>query len=297
MSDFTDKQLFLNRRQLVKQAVALGLLPKAGWAFSKEHTQEEENKVLKVSSKTHVSQYNNYYEFSTNKEAVAHLSQALTLSPWSLDIYHNNTLLRTLTLEDLKAFPQHERIYRLRCVEGWSAVIPWRGVQLSDVLQSLDASANAQKAKYVKFEALHRPSEMLGQRRGVFPWPYTEGLRMDEAMHPLTLLATGMYEGDLLPQCGAPLRLVVPWKYGFKSLKALTRITLTDEQPVSSWSRISPGEYGFYANVNPEVPHPRWSQRRELPLGEIRKIATLPFNGYADEVANLYKDMDLSQYY
>lgn len=289
MSDYTDKHIFLNRRQFVKQAVALGLLPTTAVFSSQVFAKEN---LPAISSRTHVSSYNNYYEFSTNKEAVAHLAKALTLEPWSLEIYREESLLQALNLEQIKSFSHYKRVYRLRCVEGWSAVIPWTGIQLRDLILQLEPTA---KSKYLKFESLYRPKEMLGQRRGIFPWPYTEGLRMDEALHPLTMLVFGMYDGDLVPQCGAPLRLVVPWKYGFKSLKALTKITLTDEQPIGSWSQISPNEYGFYANVNPDVPHPRWSQRRELPLGEIRKVATLPFNGYADDVADLYKGMDLSE--
>lgn len=291
MNATTDKTLYVKRRHLLKQAVALGLLPSA--ALSAKEA-ESETTGMEVSSKSHVLHYNNYYEFSTNKEAVAHLAKNFNVQPWQLEIVDGDQNKKQFSLKDIKSFTQHNRTYRLRCVEGWSAVIPWTGIQLRDLILSIDSKP---KAKYLKFESVFRPTEMVGQRRENFPWPYTEGLRMDEALHPLTLLAFGMYDEELAPQCGAPIRLVVPWKYGFKSLKALTKITFTDDQPAGSWSQISPGEYGFYANVNPNVPHPRWSQRKELPLGQIRKIPTLPFNGYEKEVASLYGDLDLRLYF
>ena len=241
-----------------------------------------------------VKNYNNYYEFSTNKEAIAILSQELITSPWDIQIDGLVHQPLTLSLNELNQFPKQNRTYRFRCVEGWSMVVPWSGILLKDLLARAKPKADA---KFVRFESLLRPSEMIGQRRTTLPWPYVEGLRLDEALHPLTLLATGMYGEPLAKQNGAPVRLIVPWKYGFKSTKAIVKITLENEQTKTTWNDVSPNEYGFYANVNPDVAHPRWSQRRELPLGQFKKIKTLPFNGYENEVAHLYRDMDLSTYY
>ena len=190
----------------------------------------------------------------------------------------------------MKRFAQEDRIYRLRCVEGWSMVIPWRGFALAALLKE---SIPLSRARFVEFESVLRPAEMIGQRTRTLPWPYTEGLRIDEAVHPLTLVVTGVYGQPLPNQNGAPLRLAVPWKYGFKSIKAIARIRLVETRPATSWTRAAAAEYGFYANVNPDVPHPRWSQRREVRIGELAKRPTLPFNGYADEVASLYRGMDL----
>jgi sulfoxide reductase catalytic subunit YedY len=202
---------------------------------------------------------------------------------------------RTFAIEDiLKEFPQEERIYRLRCVEAWSMVIPWTGFPLAALLQAVEP---ASAAKYVRFETVYRPEEMPGQKSPFYPWPYQEGLRLDEAMHDLTLLASGLYGEPNVPQNGAPLRLVVPWKYGFKSIKSIVRIELTAEEPATLWSSIAPNEYGFYANVNPAVDHPRWSQASERRIGELNRRPTLPFNGYGEQVADLYAGMDLAAYY
>ncbi|MDX1823997.1 MAG: protein-methionine-sulfoxide reductase catalytic subunit MsrP, partial [Thiohalomonadales bacterium] len=225
----------------------------------------------------------------------AKTAHQMKVKPWSIVIEGEVGKPGTYSLEDiLKPQPLEERIYRLRCVEGWSMVIPWVGFPLGDVIKRFEPTS---RAKYVEFTTLYRPSEMPGQKRAVLDWPYVEGLRMDEAMHPLTIMAVGLY-GEVLPnQNGAPLRLVVPWKYGFKSIKSIVKIRLTEQQPVSTWTRAAPNEYGFYANVNPEVDHPRWSQARERRLGEFRKRKTLMFNGYADQVASLYTGMDLRKYY
>jgi sulfoxide reductase catalytic subunit YedY len=202
---------------------------------------------------------------------------------------------KTYAIEDLiSKFPQEERIYRLRCVEAWSMVIPWQGFKLADLLKEVEPTSDA---KYVRFETVFRPEEMPGQSSPFYPWPYQEGLRIDEAMNELTLLATGMYGGELPKADGSPIRLVVPWKYGFKSIKAIVKIELVTEQPTTLWSSVAPNEYGFYSNVNPERSHPRWSQASERRIGELGRRPTLMFNGYTEQVANLYKDLDLMRYY
>jgi methionine sulfoxide reductase catalytic subunit len=242
-----------------------------------------------------ITRYNNYYEFSTNKEVVWKLAEDFKPLPWTLTIDGECERPRTWALDELMSrHAQEDRVYRLRCVEGWSMVVPWRGFPLAALLTEC---APTSRAKYVEFTSVLRPQEMIGQRRGGLPWPYLEGLRIDEAMHPLSLMVTGLYGQALPAQNGAPLRLAVPWKYGFKSAKAIVRIRLVESPPLSSWMRAAPSEYGFYANVNPEVPHPRWSQRREVRIGDVAKRPTLPFNGYADEVASLYRGMDLAQHF
>ena len=235
--------------------------------------------------------YNNYYEFSTNKEVVAVEAQVFTPAPWQLEVTGLVNKPTTFGLEDIYSrFTQEERIYRLRCVEAWSMVIPWVGFTLADLLRAVEPTSAAQ---FVKFTSVLRPEEMRGQRSRLLDWPYTEGLRLDEAMHPLTIIATGMYGRPITNQQGAPLRLVVPWKYGFKSIKGIVKIELTDTIPDSTWQAAAPSEYGFYANVNPEVDHPRWSQASERRIGELGRRPTLMFNGYAEEVAGLYAGMDL----
>ena len=241
------------------------------------------------------AQYNNFYEFGTGKEDPARNAAHFQTKPWTVRVDGEIAKPGDVPLEALlAAHTPEERIYRLRCVEAWSMVIPWMGIPLADILKRLEPTS---RAKYVSFETLHDPVRMPGQRRSVLDWPYREGLRMDEAMHPLTLLVTGMYGRDLPNQNGAPLRLMVPWKYGFKSIKSIVRIELTERLPATSWNVSAPGEYGFYANVNPSVDHPRWSQKRERRIGEFRKRPTLPFNGYADQVAGLYAGMDLSKHF
>lgn len=298
-SEITCERLFQQRRSLVKHlgiGLAAAALPKNLIAQTQcpQSALSIPNPGLPITDKKAAMGYNNYYEFSTDKEAVRILAKALTLDPWKIRISGNVEHPLELDVDDIRKLCEEERIYRFRCVEGWSMVVPWLGVPLSAVLKKAKPLSSA---KFVKFSAIVNPKEMIGQRRPTLDWPYTEGLRMDEAMHPLTLLATGMY-GDALPaQNGAPLRLVVPWKYGFKSIKAIQKIELLESQPTSSWQSIAPSEYGFYANVNPKVAHPRWSQSREVPLGQSKKQRTLMFNGYAEQVASLYSGMDLSTFY
>jgi sulfoxide reductase catalytic subunit YedY len=239
--------------------------------------------------------YNNFYEFGTDKEDPAAHSGSLRTRPWSVEIGGEVERPGEVPLEDiLGSFPLEERVYRLRCVEAWSMVIPWIGIPLGPVLERYQPTS---RAKFVEFRTLHDPEQMPGQRWPVLDWPYREGLRMDEAMHPLTVLAVGMYGRELPNQNGAPLRLVVPWKYGFKSIKSITSIRLVEQQPHTSWNDSAPSEYGFFSNVNPDVDHPRWSQKRERRIGEFRRRATLPFNGYADLVAGLYAGMDLRKHF
>ena len=238
-----------------------------------------------------ITHYNNYYEFSTDKTAVADLAKNLVISPWTVNVTGMVKNPGTYDLDALRSkFPTEERIYRLRCVEGWSMVIPWEGFQLNKLLKEVEPTS---EAKFLRFHTLLDPKQMSGQNDTYFSWPYTEGLRLDEAMHDLTLLATGLYGKPLPPQNGAPVRLVVPWKYGFKSIKAIVSIELVAEAPTSLWMAAAPNEYGFYANVNPDVPHPRWSQATERRIGELTRRKTLPFNGYAAQVESLYTGMDL----
>jgi sulfoxide reductase catalytic subunit YedY len=238
-----------------------------------------------------VISYNNFYEFTTDKEGVVKLAENFKTSPWEISIGGLVENPGTLSIAEIRSrYPVEERIYRMRCVEGWSMVIPWQGFTLSALLEDIKPTS---EAKYIRFESIYDPKELPGQKNKYFPWPYVEGLRLDEAYHDLTLLATGLYGKDLLPQNGAPIRLVVPWKYGFKSIKSIVKIDLVDEMPVSLWMDSAPNEYGFYANVNPNVDHPRWSQATERRIGEFSRRPTLMFNGYEDEVAGLYEGMDL----
>jgi sulfoxide reductase catalytic subunit YedY len=239
-----------------------------------------------------VIHYNNFYEFTLSKEGVAVAARNFRTSPWEVTVGGLVREARTFDMDELLKFEQEERIYRMRCVEGWSMVIPWNGFALGKLLKAVEPMA---EAKYVRFETLHDPDRMPGQRSRVLDWPYVEGLRLDEAMHDLTILATGIYGKPLTPQNGAPLRLVVPWKYGFKSIKSIVKIDLVQEMPTSAWVAAAPREYGFYANVNPQVPHPRWSQATERMIGEGGRRETLLFNGYGEEVAHLYAGMDLRE--
>lgn len=289
--DVTPHAVFLNRRAFVAAGAAgLGLASVGGAAAAEE--------ALVPSSWEDITQYNNFYEFGTDKSDPATYAHELTTSPWSVTIdglverpgdYDFAQIMEAMTVE--------ERIYRFRCVEAWSMVIPWNGFELADLL----ALAGPQPdAKFVRFETLFRPEEMRGQNTPFIDWPYVEGLRMDEAMHPLTIMATGIYGKTIPNQNGAPLRLVVPWKYGFKSIKSIVKITVTDEQPVGSWEKLQPREYGFYSNVNPEVDHPRWSQATERVVGGglfSPRVPTLMFNGYEDEVASLYEGLDLREFF
>jgi sulfoxide reductase catalytic subunit YedY len=238
-----------------------------------------------------ITNFNNYYEFTTDKEDVARLAAGFQTDPWTVEV---DGLVRnpgTYSPDDLiNQFDEEERVYRLRCVEGWSMVIPWLGFPLHKLLAAVEPTSEAQ---YVRFETLYDPDQMPGQNNPVYQWPYVEGLRLDEAMNDLAILSTGLYGRHLLPQNGAPIRLVVPWKYGFKSIKSIVRIELVAEMPVSLWMAAAPNEYGFFANVNPNVPHPRWSQATERRIGELARRDTLMFNGYEEEVAHLYEGMDL----
>jgi len=293
-SDVTPKEKWLNRRQLMAGAGALALAAPAlaqGAAAPSRYSTDEPPTSLED-----ISGYNNFYEFGYDKEDPARLAQGLTVDPWSVVIDGLVDRPGTYALDDLlSGVTLEERIYRFRCVEAWSMVVPWVGFELAALLGRVGVQPGA---GYVAFETLLRPEEMPGQRGGMIEWPYREGLRLDEAMHPLTLLATGIYNEPLPKQNGAPIRLVVPWKYGFKSIKSIVRISLVADRPQTTWNMLQPNEYGFYSNVNPQVDHPRWSQASERRVGGgllAPRIDTLMFNGYADEVASLYAGMDLTR--
>ncbi len=308
-SEITPERVYRNRRQFIQAAsgavagaVAGGTVlgryggtlqaqePIPGLRKSPLSTDDEPNSYEDITS------YNNFYEFGTGKEDPARYAHEMSIDPWSVRVEGEmNKPAADVAIEDLlRPHALEERIYRLRCVEAWSMVVPWVGIPLGDVIKRFEPTS---KAKYVKFETLYRPEEMRGQRARSLQWPYVEGLRMDEAMHPLAILAVGMYGKTLLNQQGAPLRLVVPWKYGFKSIKSIVKMEFVEEQPRNSWNVSIPSEYGFYSNVNPDVSHPRWSQASERRIGSFFRIRTEPFNGYADQVASLYDGMDLAENY
>ncbi|NTW97477.1 MAG: protein-methionine-sulfoxide reductase catalytic subunit MsrP [Oscillochloris sp.] len=302
-SEITPERVYLSRRALIAGAGALagGALlaacgqaapsAPAGPAPAAGRATDELGDPLNTYEQ--ITTYNNFYELSTDKEQPARLAAGFTTSPWQVAVGGLVGKPQTFAMEDLlRLFDQEERVYRLRCVEAWSMVIPWQGFPLHKLLRMVEPKA---EAAFVRFETLYDPERLPGQSNGSFPWPYVEGLRLDEAMHDLTLLATGLYGRQLVPQSGAPLRLAVPWKYGFKSIKSIVKIDLVAAPPTSLWMASSPNEYGFYANVNPAVDHPRWSQSSERRIGELNRRRTLPFNGYADAVAGLYAGMDLSQ--
>ena len=298
---YNDRRNFLKNLGLILSSTALSTFTNKSFAAlntlpsfiqSKEHTDE------KLSSLKDITSYNNYYEFGTSKSDPHEHADLLKVDPWSISIDGLVSKPHTLDIDELiRLIPIEERIYRLRCVEGWSMVIPWVGIPLNSLLKKVSLTGNA---KFGEFVSLKRPNEMIGQKDDMLDWPYTEGLRLDEAMHPLTILAVGLY-GKILPkQNGAPIRLVVPWKYGFKSIKAITKIRLVEKMPISTWMKANPKEYGFYANVNPEVDHPRWSQSTERRIGESLlspRLKTQMFNGYQKEVAHLYQGMDLNKYF
>jgi len=289
--DVTPKSLYLNRRQIM--AGAGGILG-AGLIGGSARAQD----ALEPNTLEEITTYNNYYEFGTGKSDPARNAHMLTTSPWAIEIDGMVDNPGTWSFEQVvEGMSIEERIYRFRCVEAWSMVIPWNGFELADLLARVGVQEGA---RYVAFETAVRPDEMPGVRVPVLDWPYREGLRLDEAMHPLTILATGLYGEDMPNQNGAPIRLVVPWKYGFKSIKSIVRITLTDEEPPTSWNMSQPSEYGFYSNVNPEVSHPRWSQADERVIGGglfASRQPTLMFNGYEAEVASLYEGMDLAEFF
>jgi sulfoxide reductase catalytic subunit YedY len=305
-SEITDKKLYVNRRKFLAGAAVLGGAALIGGKLlemDSPPSAQAAGAKLDVSKKTDfaggekltpfkdITNYNNFYEFDTDKYSPAEKAKNLQTRPWTVAIEGHVKKPRTYDIDTiLKLAPLEERIYRHRCVEGWSMVIPWLGFPLGDFIRQLEPTS---KAKFVQFTTLYDPRQMPGQRSNVLEWPYVEGLRLDEAMHPLTLFCMGLY-GEVLPnQDGAPLRLVVPWKYGFKSIKSIVKIKFVDYQPATTWNKAAPNEYGFYSNVNPEVDHPRWNQARERRIGEFFKRKTLMFNGYGDQVASLYTGMDL----
>jgi len=298
-SNVTAHNIFLNRRQLIAGAGAAAFGSIAGPALSKINAAKSQYSTdMEPNSFEDITTYNNFYEFGSGKSDPSRYADALTVDPWSIKIDGLVDRPGDYDLADiLKEADLEERIYRHRCVETWSMVIPWIGFELGSLLKRAGVQSGA---RYVAFETLHRPSEMPAQKRQLLDWPYVEGLRLDEAMHPLTIMATGLYGEEMPKQNGAPIRLVVPWKYGYKSIKSVVRITLTKKQPKTTWNEIGPDEYGFYSNVNPEVSHPRWSQASERPVGGglfARRKPTLKFNGYEEEVASLYAGMDLAKNY
>jgi sulfoxide reductase catalytic subunit YedY len=301
-SEITPEHLYLDRREFLRTASVAGLgiaseilfpeflSSQDRWPRGKKgpyDTDEEPNSFKDVTT------YNNFYEFGVDKGNPSENSGAFRPKPWSVKVEGEVKKPAAYNLEDfVKPFRLEDRIYRMRCVEGWSMVIPWRGFPLAELIKKVEPTS---RAKYVAFETVFRPEEMPGQKRSVLQWPYVEGLRMDEALNPLTLLAVGLYGKDLPNQNGAPLRLVVPWKYGFKGIKSIVKIKFVQSQPPTTWNISGPEEYGFYSNVNPEVDHPRWSQKSERRIGEFFRRKTLMFNGYSDQVASMYSGMDLKR--
>jgi len=295
-SEITTEKIYNNRRSFIKSisvgasSIAISSLPFSGNAAS--------DKIDNKTSYKDITTYNNYYEFGTSKSDPYKNSQNFKTNPWDISIEGEVESPINLSMEEIsEMFLSEERVHRLRCVEGWSMVIPWMGFSLSELLSKVTPTS---KAKFVEFDSVYDPDQMKGQRYPVLKWPYKEGLRIDEAMHPLTTVVTGLYGKKLPNQNGAPLRIFVPWKYGFKSAKAIVKIKLVEKMPTSSWMRASPREYGFYSNVNPYVDHPRWSQATERVIGNdifAPRVKTLMFNGYEEEVASLYTDMDLKKYF
>ena len=311
-SEVTDETLFINRRSIIKQLGILGSAPfiiNSSIANSQDQKTNHKPNARKLLSykrdaisndeltlENKAISHNNFYEFGSQKHQPAELSRDFKVKPWTLSLNEGDRSIKLSYDDLLDMFDLEERIYRLRCVEAWSMVIPWIGFPLSKLIEKLNPSS---EAKWVRFQTIYNPSQMPGQRNyflgGGIDYPYVEGLRLDEAMHPLTILAVGLYGKTLPPQNGAPVRLVVPWKYGFKSIKSVTKINFVEKMPDTSWNLEAPNEYGFYSNVNPYVSHPRWSQKRERRIGEFRKRDTLMHNGYAEHVAHLYEGMDLTK--
>ena len=308
-SEITDERTYLNRRQFIQgtSGAALGLATGAFALSSATNLRAGSQETIpdiqtsafstneQPNSFSDITSYNNFYEFGLDQGDPARHAHELTVKPWSVKVEGHVNKAAEYDLEDLlKGITFEERIYRLRCVEAWSMVVPWVGFPLSTLINRFEPTSNA---KFIELTTVYRPDEMPGQRRAILRWPYIEGLRMDEAMHPLTILVVGLYGKTLLNQNGAPLRLMVPWKYGFKSVKSIVRMRFTNEQPRTAWNVAAPSEYGFYANVNPTVDHPRWSQARERRIGKFFRQPTEMFNGYGDEVASLYSGMDLRRNY
>jgi sulfoxide reductase catalytic subunit YedY len=318
-SEITDKKAYLNRRVFMRGAALAATTAATGLLYRKlipPPVEKPKGVSLvivpnatsdsgvrsgfttneKLTDIEYITNYNNFYEFSTSKDGVAPAAAGFVTKPWNVVVGGLVNKPTTFGLEELLKFPLEERIYRLRCVERWSMVIPWIGFPLATLLAKVEPTA---QAKYVAFQTLYDPKRMPNQSTGVLDWPYVEGLRLDEAMHPLTILATGLYGETLPPQDGAPIRLVVPWKYGYKSIKSIVKITLVAEEPPTTWNIQAPNEYGFYSNVNPNVSHPRWSQAEEHRIGEstFSSRDTMLFNGYGEQVAHLYEGMDLRKYY
>lgn len=318
-SDVTPPELFFNRRVFLQAGIAIAGVAATGLMYrrlnragdSDVQTAAFDQRVIPATGPAaeesgyyvgetptplkNVANYNNYYEFSTDKESVAPATVGFKSKPWKIEVGGLCGKPKTFDLDDLfKLSPPEERVYRMRCVEAWSMVIPWAGYSLSKLIEQVEPNS---AAKFVAFETLNDPARMPGLGSGGLDWPYVEGLRMDEAMHPLTLLATGLYGRELPVQNGAPVRLVIPWKYGFKGIKSIVKITLVSEQPPTTWNKANPSEYGFYANVNPRVDHPRWTQATERRIGEVMPRPTLMFNGYAKQVGHLYEGMDLTRNY
>ncbi|MBN1266707.1 MAG: protein-methionine-sulfoxide reductase catalytic subunit MsrP [Anaerolineales bacterium] len=299
-SEITPEHIYRSRRSFLKSLGFIGA-GAAVLAACQGQLPEDTSSAAPAGGSTQADQltsyedvvsYNNYYEFTTNKTGVARLAENFQTDPWKVEVGGLVNNPGTYDLDRIRSeFQPEERIYRMRCVEGWSMVIPWLGFPISKLLEQVEPTSDA---KYVRFETLYDPEQMPGVSNSYFPWPYVEGLRLDEAMNDLAILSTGLYGKELLPQSGAPIRLVVPWKYGFKSIKSIVRIDLVSEMPVSLWMAAGPSEYGFYANVNPKVDHPRWSQATERRIGESGRIPTEMFNGYEEEVAALYEGMDLA---
>ena len=300
-SEITPYSTYLNRRKFVKTASAFSIATSLSLSAKALHNNDSSKYIAKLDENDElntyeeITTYNNFYEFGMGKSDPSNNSSLFNPKPWTIKIEGLVEKPLEINLEDLlKKIEIEDRIYRLRCVEAWSMVIPWQGFPLSELIK---IASPLSSAKYIQFVTIFRPEEMPGQKRRLLPWPYVEGLRMDEAMNPLTILSTGLYGHDLLNQNGAPLRLVVPWKYGFKSIKSIETIRFVEKQPSATWSMVGPNEYGFYSNVNNTVDHPRWSQATERRIGEFMRRPTLMFNGYEEEVAHLYKDMDLQTYY
>lgn len=307
-SEITDESLYWNRRTFIRGAALAATVTATGLLYRKLATPNQQPRNVEVAQLNaagyvttegepatdfaDITNYNNFYEFSTSKEGVAPRAKDFVTRPWTVEVGGLAHKPKTFDIDDLiKLAPLEDRVYRFRCVEAWSMIIPWLGFPLKQLLDAVEPMGSA---KYVQFFTLFDPQRMPNQNDDdVLPWPYVEGLRLDEAMHPLTILAAGLYGKMLPPQNGAPLRLVVPWKYGFKSIKSIVKIALTDKQPRATWNEVAPDEYGFYSNVNPDVSHPRWSQATERRIGEWGRRDTLMFNGYGDQVAHLYSGMDL----